>query len=81
MKKAYLLLIALTASTASFSQTEKGNWLLEVGTSAFSENLVKQGSSTGFSLFSTDGTTIFSLGAEGGYFDRDDTVDLLVSIS
>ncbi|MEP0985969.1 hypothetical protein [Ekhidna sp.] len=73
MRKIYLLIITAFISTAAYSQTEEGTWQFEVGTSAFGENTIKQGTSTGFNLFSTDGTTIFSIGAEGGYFFQDNT--------
>lgn len=55
----------------SQEQTSEGNWLFEVGTSVFAETTIKQGASTGINLLSTEGSTLFSLGAEGGYFIQD----------
>ncbi|MBC6424984.1 MAG: hypothetical protein GDA51_00615 [Ekhidna sp.] len=61
----------ISLSHISFAQTEKGHILLEVGTSSFGEPAVKQGASTGMNLWISDGTTLFSIGAEGGYFIKD----------
>lgn len=75
MKKTTLTLLFSVASVIAFSQEslKQGNLLFEVGTSAFVENTIKHGASTGFNLFSSDGTTFFSVGAEGGYFVQDNT--------
>ena len=53
------------------SPTARGNLLLEVGLSPFGSALGKT-PSTGFLLQSGDGTTVWSAGAEGGYFVDDD---------
>ncbi len=70
-----LACIASLSSLIAFAQdaTTEGNWLFEVGSSVFGENIIKQGTSTGFNLWSNDGTTVYSLGAEGGYFIKDNT--------
>ena len=82
MKKITILVFTFLLVFAAYAQdeetqinsaTKKGNILFEVGTSVFGENTIKQGNSTGFSLFSSDGTTVFSIGAEGGYFITDNT--------
>jgi len=57
----------------TIAQTEKGTWQMEVGTTPFGENTIKQGNSTGFNLLSTDGSTLFSIGGEGGYFIADNS--------
>ena len=73
MKKLILLTLSLFFAMTVSAQTEKGNWLFEVGSTPFGENTIMQGNSTGLALFSTDGTTLFSIGAEGGYFVQDNT--------
>lgn len=75
MKKFTLTLLFTIPSFMAISQEalEQGSLLFEVGTSAFGENTIMQGNSTGFNLFSSDGTTFFSIGAEGGYFVQDNT--------
>jgi len=73
MKKITLLLFMLLAFGSSFGQTEKGTWLFEVGTTPFGDNAIRHGNSTGFNLLSTDGTTLFSIGGEAGYFASDNT--------
>jgi hypothetical protein len=72
MKKIlYTLLLLFGTFALSFSQTEQGSFQLEVGLSPFSEGLMR-GSNTGVALFSVDGTTLWSIGGEGGYFVQDD---------
>lgn len=61
---------------ATGGQTSKGKWLIEANT-GFSAGggevgLLQHTANTGFGLVSVDGTTIWSLGAEGGYFVMDD---------
>lgn len=69
--KNYLIFFLIGLSYMGFAQTEKGRILLEVGTSSFGEPAVKQGASTGMNLWINDGTTLFSVGGEGGYFIKD----------
>lgn len=54
----------------SGSQTDEGKWLIEANT-GFGD-MVAHGASTGFGLTSWEGSTIWSLGFEGGYFVIDD---------
>ncbi|MFG6686119.1 hypothetical protein ACGK9U_06025 [Mariniflexile sp. HNIBRBA6329] len=61
---------------ATGGQTSKGKWLIEANT-GFSAGggeigLLQHTSNTGFGLVSVDGMTIWSLGAEAGYFVMDD---------
>lgn len=58
------------------NQTSQGKWLIEANT-GFSAGggelgLIQHTANTGFGLVSVDGTTIWSLGVEGGYFVMDD---------
>lgn len=56
-------------------QTSKGKWLIEANTGFSSGGelgLIQHTANTGFGLTSIDGTTIWSVGAEGGYFLIDD---------
>ena len=72
MKKFIITLVTiLSCALANGQATTEGNWMFEVGTSVFAETTLKQGASTGINLLSTEGTTLFSLGAEGGYFIQD----------
>lgn len=81
MKKVIILLVASLCivsvkaqdQSQSSSPTSKGNILFEVGASAFGETSLKHGSSTGFNLLNANGSTIFSIGAEGGYFVQDNS--------
>lgn len=57
-------------------QTSKGKWLIEANT-GFSggggeASFLQHTANTGFGLLSVDGTTIWSIGSEGGYFVMDD---------
>jgi hypothetical protein len=51
--------------------TDKGSWLIEANT-GFGAGLFGHSANTGFGLTSIDGTTVWSVGAEGGYFVADD---------
>jgi hypothetical protein len=70
MKKVFLAIIALFipvfANAQADSQTEKGNILIEVNTGFGS----KVGG-TSFGYTSTDGSTDYNVGVEGGYFMMD----------
>ncbi len=57
-------------------QTSKGKWLIEANT-GFSAGggeigLLQHTANTGFGLVSVNGTTLWSIGTEGGYFVMDD---------
>lgn len=56
---------------AQDNQTSKGKWLIEANT-GFGAAELGNTANTGFGLYSVDGTTIWSIGAEGGYFIIDD---------
>lgn len=67
-------------SAAGFSQssgdsdggaTDKGSLLIEANT-GFGAGGLGHSANTGFGLTSIDGTTVWSVGAEGGYFIADD---------
>lgn len=49
-------------------QTSKGKWLIEANTGFGGGGLLGHSANTGFGLTSIDGETIWSIGAEGGYF-------------
>ncbi|PQJ22761.1 outer membrane beta-barrel protein [Tenacibaculum sp. SG-28] len=64
----YVVFLALGVSNAmAQSQTEEGRWLIEANTNFGNAHA----SNTGFSLNSTDGETVWNIGAEGGYFIKD----------
>lgn len=78
MKKVLFTLTAIIAFTFTSSaqdgtQTDQGSWLIEANTgfggggTGFAHT-----ANTGFGLTSFSGTTIWSIGAEGGYFLADD---------
>ncbi|SNS48659.1 hypothetical protein SAMN05421640_0349 [Ekhidna lutea] len=73
MKKNITLLFVTLTTYFAFAQdvTQKGSWLLELGTSPFQNNNLKQGGSTGLNLFSSEGITLFSIGADAGCFIED----------
>lgn len=77
MKKYYLTLMAVflfvnSAISQNDGQTSKGHWLIEVNTGFGGGNFgVANGANTGFSLATIDGNTLWSIGAEGGYFLAD----------
>jgi hypothetical protein len=61
---------------AEGGQTSKGKWLIEANT-GFSAGggeigFLQHTANTGFGLLSIDGTTIWSVGSEAGYFVMDD---------
>jgi len=66
----------IAQQTATGGQTSKGKWLIEANTGFSSGGgelgLIQHTANTGFGLVSVDDTTIWSLGAEGGYFLMDD---------
>lgn len=51
--------------------TDKGSWLIETNT-GFGAGGFGHTANTSFGLTSIDGTTVWSIGAEGGYFVADD---------
>lgn len=57
-------------------QTSKGKWLIEANTGfsagAGEIGFLQHTANTGFGLMSIDGTTIWSIGTEGGYFITND---------
>lgn len=65
MKRIILSMIAILAISFvnAQEQTKEGKWLIEANT-GFGSGV----GSTSFGLTSTDGTTAWNLGAEGGYF-------------
>lgn len=69
MKKIiFVVFLALGVSNAmAQSQTEEGRWLIEANTNFGNGHA----SNTGFSLASADGETVWNIGAEGGYFIKD----------
>ena len=60
-----------TAQGEEGGQTAKGKWLIEANT-GFGGNTAAHTANTGFGLASTDGSTIWAIGAEGGHFVADD---------
>lgn len=77
MKKVvFFAVFTVFAFTTSFAQdedgggypTSEGAWVIEINT-GFGE---QSGSNTGFGLWSVDGSTMWSIGAEAGYFILDD---------
>lgn len=68
--KLLLLLLSVSFISNAQVQTKRGNFFIEAGTSAFGD-ISKKGASTGLVLFSSNGTTIYSVGAEGGFFISD----------
>lgn len=59
------------AQDESGSALSKGSWLIEANT-GFGADIYGHTANTGFGLYSVDGTTVWSVGAEGGYFVMDD---------
>ncbi len=57
----------LTFGIVVQAQTEKGSWLIEANT-GFGGAGLGHAANTGFGLISVDGTTIWSIGGEAGYF-------------
>ena len=69
----FAVIFALTWTAegqTSGGQTDEGKWLIEANT-GFGD-IAAHGASTGFGLTSWEGSTIWSLGFEGGYFVMDD---------
>lgn len=62
--------ISVNAQDDGTVQTAEGKWLIEANT-GFGD-LAAHGASTSFGISTSDGTTIWSLGFEGGYFVIDD---------
>lgn len=54
------------------SPTGKDSWLIEANTGFGGDGFLMRSGSTSFGLISSDGSTIWSIGAEGGYFVMDD---------
>jgi len=68
MKKLLLsAVVGLMMTIAANAQIEQGRIQIETGFSPFTEGL-QRGSTTGLALFSVNGTTLWSVGFEGGYF-------------
>lgn len=61
-----MLAFGHTYGQANDGQVSKGNWLIEVNTN-FDENV----GNTSLSFTSADGVTAYNIGAEGGYFIKD----------
>ncbi|WP_222984820.1 hypothetical protein [Flagellimonas meishanensis] len=77
MKKSLFTFFAAIGFVAAVSaqdgaQTAKGSWLIEANTGFGGEGITAHSANTGFSLISTDNSTIWGIGAEGGYFVADD---------
>jgi hypothetical protein len=62
--------VSMNAQDDGPSQTAEGKWLIEANTGF--GGLAAHGASTSFGISTSDGTTIWSLGFEGGYFVIDD---------
>lgn len=66
-------LLQVNAQDDTNGQTSKGKWLIEANTGfGGGGGLYGHSANTGFGLSSIDGQTIWSIGAEGGYFVMDD---------
>ncbi|WP_370088573.1 hypothetical protein [Ekhidna sp.] len=74
MKKIILSIFLTSAMFLVTAQeaTQQGNVLFEVGLTPLGTETLMKGNSTGFALMSVDGSTIFSIGAEAGFFVKDD---------
>ncbi len=72
MKKIILSLVVLFSFVAfSHAQTEQGMKVVEINT-AFGDNITGAPiGSTGIMFASSDGTSVYNIGAEGGYFLAD----------
>ncbi|MEM0941178.1 MAG: hypothetical protein AAGI25_15530 [Bacteroidota bacterium] len=73
-KQCYLVALSLFFSFLTDAQTEQGNFLLEVGFTPISGSSFdgQLAPSTGLQLWTSDGNTVFNVGAESGYFIADD---------
>lgn len=77
MKKIFISLtviagFALSVNAQDGSQTDKGSWLIEANTGFGGDGIAAHSANTGFGLASTGDSTIWNIGAEGGYFLADD---------
>ncbi|TCK69065.1 hypothetical protein DFQ05_0577 [Winogradskyella wandonensis] len=78
MKKLLFAALAVFAFSFSNAQEEggsalsKGSWVIEANTGFGGDGVAAQGANTGFGLYSVDGTTVWAIGAEAGYFLADD---------
>src|SRR5690606_12957621 len=77
MKKLLFMLLGTIGfvsigSAQDGTQTAEGSWLIEANTGFGGDGLTAHSANTGFSLVSADGSTVWSIGAEGGYFIADD---------
>ena len=78
MKKLLPLFMAILSVSTAIGQTQEGNILFELGFSPASGAVGLGGidgqlaPSTGIQFWTSDGSSFFSLGAEGGYFIMDD---------
>ena len=77
MKKLTFLLgavccLVFTTHAQDGSQTSQGSWLIEANTGFGGDGIAARSANTSFGLFTSGGTTIWSIGAEGGYFIADD---------
>lgn len=68
MKKILLTIAVVLFGFIGNAQTEKGSWLIETNTNFGAGHAAN----TGFYLSSSDGTTVWSIGGEAGYFLADD---------
>ncbi|WP_424988978.1 hypothetical protein [Flagellimonas sp.] len=77
MKKTiFMIAVAIgftfTSNAQDGTQTDKGSWLIEANTGfGGGDTGVAHTANTGFGLVSIDDLTIWSIGAEGGYFIAD----------
>ena len=65
MRKVYVLIVLLALPFALIAQTEEGSWLIEANTGTLATG------NTSFSLSSADGNTAWSVGADAGYFVKE----------
>jgi hypothetical protein len=77
MKKLMIAAFAVFAFAQVNAQEEssalsKGSWLIEANTGFGGDAVAAHGANTGFGLYSIDGTTVWSIGGEAGYFIADD---------
>ncbi|MBT8209409.1 MAG: hypothetical protein KJP14_02680 [Eudoraea sp.] len=75
MKKSLMTAMAVfgllvTSNAQDGALTAEGNWLIEANTGFGGQ--AAHGANTGFGLSSSDGSTVWSMGFEGGYFVIDD---------
>jgi hypothetical protein len=79
MKRALLFMILMVFCFNAYAQDEdttgptaQGSWLIEANTGFGSDGFLTRSGSTSFGLITSDGVTIWSVGAEAGYFVMDD---------